>query len=487
MKHGNISCNKNHLEIIDYLKKYAKRLNGFIKISNEKENCFDIEIVTKNNYIRNCLREYNIFKKKEIPKEYLLSSKNNRLELLAGLIDTDGFVLNANRKCYGISQKRKNIIESLIFIARTLRLTSSDIKRKEYFDNRTKKLYSCYYIQIGGQVWNIPVKLNYKKIEKTPMKQNPFKKNIKVEYDGIGDYYGFTLDQDGLFLLEDMTVTHNTSFANALFLNLSREDQQGLYFSYENTMDVLAGDLMAAMYRMPNTKFRRNMFTDDDIKRIEAIEESPALKNDSIGDRDKNTKWIYESANYDVYGIRRQTEKMMDKYKIKFVIIDYFQIINRSHRRGQTEEYENMVGYLRQMKNELGIAVFLLSQVGRDEGQKYIHKKKDEDPKSQSYIKMVLNELKGTGNLEQEADEVLGLEGYRKGNKRVIHVAKSRLRGLSRIGIEFDFTKSLLLDKKFDEIDYDDPERWMGMVDYYNPNQEQEENTVTEDDDDISF
>ena len=36
--------------------------------------------------------------------------------------------------------------------------------------------------------------------------------SIKIEKDTVDDYYGFTLDGDGLFLLEDFTATHNTSF-----------------------------------------------------------------------------------------------------------------------------------------------------------------------------------------------------------------------------------------------------------------------------------
>ena len=39
---------------------------------------------------------------------------------------------------------------------------------------------------------------------------------IEIEDIGHGNYYGFELDKDGLYCLGDFTVTHNSTFAQAL-------------------------------------------------------------------------------------------------------------------------------------------------------------------------------------------------------------------------------------------------------------------------------
>ena len=64
---------------------------------------------------------------------------------------------------------------------------------------------------------------------------------IKVEPDKIDDYFGFTLDKDGLFLLEDMTVTHNTFLALRIALCMIRKypKKKVAIFSLEMLMSQL--------------------------------------------------------------------------------------------------------------------------------------------------------------------------------------------------------------------------------------------------------
>lgn len=205
--------------------------------------------------------------------------------------------------------------------------------------------------------------------------------------------------------------------SNNIFLHLSNENQQGIYFSLENSNIMLTKDLMSIEAGVSSNVIRRNAFNEGNYARL----------LDKSGKSKVNTKWIYDN-NFDVYGIRRHTESMMEKYKIKFIIIDYFQIIKRWHRKSQTEEYENMSSFLREMRKELGIAMFLLSQVND----------RQEDKKDKKIL-FQLGELKGTGSLEQDADEVLGMQGVRKDPYRDVKIAKSRLRALGNVDIEFDF------------------------------------------------
>ena len=207
--------------------------------------------------------------------------------------------------------------------------------------------------------------------------------------------------------------------ANNIFYNLSNENQQGIYFSLENSSVMLTKDIMAIESGVSSQSLRRNVYNKGNWSRLVVDGKNPKGK--------VNTKWIYDN-NFDVYGIRRHTETMMEKYKIKFIIIDYFQIIKRWNRRSQTEELENMSSYLREMRKELGIAMFLLSQVND----------RQEDKKD-TKILFQLGELKGTGNLEQDADEVLGMQGVRKDPWRDVKIAKSRLRSLGNVEICFDY------------------------------------------------
>jgi ATP-dependent Clp protease ATP-binding subunit ClpC len=57
--------------------------------------------------------------------------------------------------------------------------------------------------------WKAPVNYKYK----------PFSQlvtDIEIQSTGVGEYFGFNIDGDGLFLLEDFTVTHNTAIVEGI-------------------------------------------------------------------------------------------------------------------------------------------------------------------------------------------------------------------------------------------------------------------------------
>lgn len=53
------------------------------------------------------LRKLNLLQNKHIPKQYLINSTENRLLLLAGIIDSDGYY-SSEFNCFEIIQKVKN-------------------------------------------------------------------------------------------------------------------------------------------------------------------------------------------------------------------------------------------------------------------------------------------------------------------------------------------------------------------------------------------
>ena len=61
------------------------------------------ELKTRENKGRNkmltALQEYNLIANKHIPKDYMESSFEDRLELLRGLMDTDGYVPKKSNAC----------------------------------------------------------------------------------------------------------------------------------------------------------------------------------------------------------------------------------------------------------------------------------------------------------------------------------------------------------------------------------------------------
>lgn len=170
------------------------------------------------NELLTLMREYGLINNKHIPDDYLYNSEENRLSLLAGLIDSDG---SKDGKNYSITQKDKKLSEQIVFLSRSLGFKTSISKRISKMTRKDGSIYQCdtwRVFIVGNDMEKIPVKLKRKKILNTEISDFKDRRltGIKVEKDIIDDYYGFELDGDNLFLLEDFTVTHNTGKTNYL-------------------------------------------------------------------------------------------------------------------------------------------------------------------------------------------------------------------------------------------------------------------------------
>lgn len=148
-----------------------------------------------------------------IPKQYLTSSRSNRLQLLAGLLDTDGRLHNGS---FEITQRREELADGIVFLARSLgfRVTVSD-----------KYVNGQKYIRMGisGDCSCIPTRIPRKKSPPRKRKTDVLRHGFTVEDIGFGRYFGFTLTGDGRFLLGDFTVTHNTEVGAGIIKSAGRK------------------------------------------------------------------------------------------------------------------------------------------------------------------------------------------------------------------------------------------------------------------------
>lgn len=155
------------------------------------------------------LRGLGVMDNKHIPQVYLTSSGAQRMQLLAGLIDTDGYC--PKRSVAVFTSTRKGLAEGVLFLARSLGFMCS-MKSKKTSLKSGNYAGMAYNVTICGDVHDIPTKLKRRRPEgdvQRKQRVNAF----SLRSIGEGDYYGFTLEGDGLFLLGDFTVTHNTTLA----------------------------------------------------------------------------------------------------------------------------------------------------------------------------------------------------------------------------------------------------------------------------------
>ncbi len=148
---------------------------------------------------------------KHIPMSYLTASYEDRLELLAGLLDSDGHHAAGG---YDWISKDEAMARQFAFLCRSLG-------------------FACYLTHVRKGIKEIGFSAMYWRCtvsgdcERIPCRDKPARPRTinkdhlvtgiaSIEPLGVGDYYGFELDGDHLYLLEDFTVCHNTELATAI-------------------------------------------------------------------------------------------------------------------------------------------------------------------------------------------------------------------------------------------------------------------------------
>lgn len=204
---GNPVLHNADKALVDHWCEYFKGLGYYIYIGGENSGlCRSYYARTggSKHAFRNFVKGSSNHLGKEIRPEYMLNSREVRMQLLAGIIDTDG---TSNGEGYSISTKWPGLGRDIQALARSLGFYAS-------FTAREKSIKSIgfsgmyYHVNIGGDCSEIPTKI--KSVHKRKSNKDHLCTSIEIEELPEDDYFGFEVDGNHRFLLGDFTVTHNS-------------------------------------------------------------------------------------------------------------------------------------------------------------------------------------------------------------------------------------------------------------------------------------
>lgn len=209
-------ANEDH-EVLDWL---LSNYNGHLIDLKQSKTCKVYYLPTKEPQYSD-FRYYNLFGNKHIPDDYIYNDRNTVLQVLAGLIDTDGNLsIKKHSSCFEITQRydRKHILDAAKAMATNLGLRCTMSTRI----SRGKKPGILHYrLKISGDLSIIPTKITRKKvvniIPKYKFRRNWRDYTFTIESYKEDIFYGFEVNKDNLFILKDGTITHN-SFKGLLSL-----------------------------------------------------------------------------------------------------------------------------------------------------------------------------------------------------------------------------------------------------------------------------
>jgi hypothetical protein len=202
--------------IIKYFKENLQQYKCYLQFKNDKNKKYTYRIngngtgLPNSNHFLNCLNKYNLINNKHIPFIYKCNSYENRLKLLAGLIDSDGYLCNDNCT-FDFVQKSEKLIDDVIYLARSLGFACYKSKQKKgcwYLGEYKEDDY--YRISISGNTEDIPTLCPRKKANTRRQIKDVLRTGITVSEIGYDNYYGFEIDGNRRYVMGDFTVTHNT-------------------------------------------------------------------------------------------------------------------------------------------------------------------------------------------------------------------------------------------------------------------------------------
>lgn len=170
------------------------------------------------------LKIYGLQGNKHVPLELKTGTRETRMDLLAGLLDTDGWKNPGGY--YEITQKREVLADDIVFLARSLGFGATKTEVKKAAVKRAREGEACdedgkvrawgtyYRVNIfGAGLEDIPLRCARKRFAPGELKhaKDALKWGFTVEPAGRGPYYGFQTDGNERFVLGDFTVTHNST------------------------------------------------------------------------------------------------------------------------------------------------------------------------------------------------------------------------------------------------------------------------------------
>lgn len=267
-------------EIVKYLYSFAGNLGLDIRKAEQKDNKSSVYFLTNdwNNFLLDYMKEYKLINNKHIPFEYKVNTRESRLQVLAGLVDSDGSITKGKYPYIDYITKSKQLADDIYFLASSLGFQVVITPCKKGIKSRGF-IGDYFRLSISGDLSQIPTKIKRKQSKFKPQRE-VLSSNIKVEPLGIGNYYGFELDGDGLFVLGNFVVTHNTSWL--LDMSTRLQEHNPLWFSFEQSIDELISICQERGQKPPNAYTPENL-TGNTLEWLESkIVESIAKYNTKV-------------------------------------------------------------------------------------------------------------------------------------------------------------------------------------------------------------
>ncbi|HET7786068.1 MAG TPA: replicative DNA helicase [Myxococcales bacterium] len=359
-------------------------------------------------------------KEKFIPEDYLYAAVTERLDLLRGLLDTDGHVIVPGGQAVEFTTTSPRLADGVVWLVRSL---GGIVSRREK---------TTSYEYLGEQRTGAPAtRLRFWFANGiVPVSSE---KHLSRWRTGPGKFVGRFIEsaepigkkpcqcilidsEDHLYVTSDFVVTHNT----ACVLNITthvgcRAQYQGKrcgvgMFSLEMPKEQLVMRMLASEARVDSQRIRTGRLIESDWAKLAQAAGVLADANIHIDD----------TPAVSALELRAKCRRLFARYEgtdqpIRLIVVDYLQLMRGNERIDSREQQISEISRsLKALAKELAIPVVALSQLNRS-----LEKRPDKRP--------LMSDLRESGAIEQDADTIMFIyreEVYEKDKEDVKGVAE---------------------------------------------------------------
>ncbi|MDO4729222.1 MAG: DnaB-like helicase C-terminal domain-containing protein [Bacteroidota bacterium] len=271
---------------------------------------------------------------------------------------------------------------NLVQIANQTDLGIFDIRDKafEYFDN----LFIDKFVEDNKKTKDFPqlIEAVQKKIESI---SSGHITGIKSSLSIINKAFGGWQNSD-LVIIAGRPGMGKTAFVVQQVIDVVKQDKAVGIFSLEMSAEQITSRIVTNYTHIPNSSILRKGLNKAEVYRY------LNLKQDLLGMKIH----IDDTPAISIQNLKLKAKMMKLKHNIEILFVDYLQLITYSTSRNREQEISFISRELKALAKMLDIPVIALSQLSRQ-----VEQRADKRP--------LLSDLRDSGAIEQDADEVLFL------------------------------------------------------------------------------
>lgn len=321
---------------------------------------------------------------KIIPDSLMRADKETRLELLRGLMDSDGWCEKSGSTRYSTSSRVlsvqiQNLVRSLGGLCRIIeKKTSYSYKGQE----RIGRLHYVCNIRIDSP----GILFHVTKKKQRANNSRHVRLNISsINYVGKEETKCIQVSHpSATYITDDYVVTHNTALVMTIMRRLAKDGVSSGILSLETSDESLGVRLISQASSVPAEKIASGRMSHSEMDKFLS----------ACGELSEYGILIDDQAALTPQQIRAKARIMANK-GCRIIFIDFLTLIKGSGR-SRHEEIGNITKSLKQTAKELNLPVVCLAQLSRK-----VEERNNKRP--------LLSDLRESGSIEEDADGILFL------------------------------------------------------------------------------